>query len=1167
MRIVNLHVAGFGIWSGLRICGLGAGLNVLFGPNEAGKTTLLQFIRAMLYGFSPERRRYLPPLHGGSAGGVIEVETSQGCFQIARSYNPAATPDRPDLPVITAADGTRLGEHHLKHLLGEVDEAIFNNVFAVGLREIQELATLGDTAAAELLYGLAAGLDRVSLAEVLQELESLRNRLWDRQGGSSQVQALVAERKRLAAEIAALGAEGRRWLDLAAEQRQIDEQISRLEQRIRRLETQLATVELAAQLRERYARRETLTEALAALDNVGHLTPAAVARFEALQRRIAEHSRQMREQKAALARLREEANALTTDTRVLRHAPRIEALATQRPWLENLAAQIAQLEKETSELEAHIAVQREELGLSESVAATATADTSAQNTGKILRKLRGPWRAMRTAAQRVRQARQTENQALQTARSLAAQVQAALAVRQERELAGAIQRAGQQVAQLRRRIQCEQRIEQMTRYQHELEDQACSLVDRQGLPLWVIGAGGGVFGLGVLLVLAGVFWPGTVLSQLGWVLAVLGLAGSGGTAFANLMIERSSAQRLQTTERQLEMLRGQLRQAIGEREAMDRQLGGGGSLAARLEAAEKELAAFEELAPLDARRLAAQQDAESARRRLEQAKQELALARRRWAEALRAVGLPDTLAPRQIRATLERFDRLAQWQRALELHREELAQRRRERDTLADHVQQVAEEVGLAADTASPLETLRRLVEVCQQQQAGRARQKNIRQQARQVRRGLARGGELLRRLRHRRRLLLWEAGASDEEDLRRRAAHAVEAEALRRELATLESEIEAALAGKCSRQALEEHLAQHGEQGLANQREELLAQLARLQGELKARAERRGQLGEQLRTLAEDRALAAKQLELGVVERRLAEVSGHWRVITLAYRTLDAIRTDYQQTRQPEALQLASQLLCRLTGERYTRVWTPLGEQSLRVDDAAQRALPPEMLSSGAREQLFLALRLALARWYARRRRALPLVLDDVLVNFDAERVRAAAAVLREFAAEGQQILVFTCHEHIAELFAAQGVPVGRLPDAAASDPPPLMLSPSVVSVKARRPRRPTPRMPQRPIGIPLSEDELAPPVPVDRPPLSAGDMIAAAGNDVAATAAPPARSTPAPRQARPRRVFDADYFDGEEELERHIDAATQVGDDARTERPNTGEGGGFAGDSAAAA
>ncbi len=75
------------------------------------------------------------------------------------------------------------------------------------------------------------------------------------------------------------------------------------------------------------------------------------------------------------------------------------------------------------------------------------------------------------------------------------------------------------------------------------------------------------------------------------------------------------------------------------------------------------------------------------------------------------------------------------------------------------------------------------------------------------------------------------------------------------------------------------------------------------------------------------------------------------------------------------------------------------------------------------------MALRLALVGFYARRGTAMPLVLDDVLVNFDDGRSGRAAEVLRDFGAAGHQLLVFTCHERLADVFASLGAPVRRLP------------------------------------------------------------------------------------------------------------------------------------------
>jgi len=110
-------------------------------------------------------------------------------------------------------------------------------------------------------------------------------------------------------------------------------------------------------------------------------------------------------------------------------------------------------------------------------------------------------------------------------------------------------------------------------------------------------------------------------------------------------------------------------------------------------------------------------------------------------------------------------------------------------------------------------------------------------------------------------------------------------------------------------------------------------------------------------------------------------------------------------------------------------RVWTPLGKNALRIDNDKGQSLPLEVLSRGTREAVFISLRLSLAAAYSRRGATLPLVLDDVLVNFDTIRATSAAKVLRDFAALGHQVVMFTCHEHIMRMFDSIGVQVRVLP------------------------------------------------------------------------------------------------------------------------------------------
>ena len=123
------------------------------------------------------------------------------------------------------------------------------------------------------------------------------------------------------------------------------------------------------------------------------------------------------------------------------------------------------------------------------------------------------------------------------------------------------------------------------------------------LPLPVLAGLGVVFVLGVMLILVAVFRPGSIAGTLGWALAVLGLAGAAAAALGKILLERSNARQLDACQKQLTMLQTQIQQTKQDRDALDAQLPrGGGPIASRLQAAEQELAALEELVPLDTRR-------------------------------------------------------------------------------------------------------------------------------------------------------------------------------------------------------------------------------------------------------------------------------------------------------------------------------------------------------------------------------------------------------------------------------------------------------------------------------------------------------------------------------------------------------------------------------------
>ncbi len=1069
MKITGMEVDGYGVWSGLKLERLSGELNVLYGPNEAGKTTLLQFVRSILYGFSPGRQKYLPPIRGGRPGGSLELDCPGGQFHLQRYHDSDAQADQQDQLTLLGADGTRHGEHLVKALLSDVDEATYNNVFAVGLREIQELGTLGDTEAATMLYSLTAGLDRISLVDVMRELQVSRNRILDRDGGSCQVSQLLEHREQLRTEIEELGKLTRQYERLATQRSQFQRDLTRLEEENTQVESQARVVELALSLRSQWARRSELDDELATLGPLGDVSEDAVRHLDAINDRLQRHQQRRKQFQQQREQLRKDVARMAVNQALLRQAPRIEALQDQQPWIATLQKQCAELESETARLQADLEGEQRRLGFDERV----TVSSLPVVTPESMSRLRPAAKALKQCRRQVTAVKEEVAAAGDEADSLDRQIASALTAQGHTDLTTAMDQAGSLVAQLRRRVQVDERLDQMTQYEKELEQQIRRLAQRQILPAWILVGLGAAFVPGVVMIMAGLFMPESITGSLGWAMALLGLAGSGVAAAGKVLLERSNARRLDICEKQLGMLQLQIRQATEERETLDTQLSGGsGSLAVRLQTAEEELASLEELAPFDTRQRAARQEAVGAGGRLNMAEHEAAKAVRHWQETLRAVGLPPKLTPRQVRQFVGRSARITELQRQFDSRREEFQHRRREFDALLGRIEQLLIECEIDSTTNSaengakdetPTDQLRRLSEVLAEQEKVIQGRNAARKQARDLRRKLAKYDEAISRLQQRRRRLLREADAADEQEFRRRVVQAARGEVLRRDRDSLEREIKAAIAGSCPENAIREQLRTHSDEELKSHRDQLLEQLGTCEERLQERFERRGRLSEQLATLAKDTRLATKQLEMAVIEKRLEDAIDRWRVLALTCRILDTIRTLYEKERQPETLQEASDYLDRLTRGRYCRVWTRLGEDVLLVDDAEGESLPVEVLSRGTREQLFLALRLALAASYARRGALLPLILDDVLVNFDTDRAKAAARVLRDFAAAGHQVLVFTCHEHILKLFKSLKVPVSRLPDNAAEDHPPIVFE-QPAKPKRSAPKAPTPTIVDHP-------------------------------------------------------------------------------------------------------
>jgi uncharacterized protein YhaN len=177
VRVHRWSIDGFGSFVGdegdLAVDPHGGGLTVVYGPNEAGKTTLMHFITGVLFGF-PDGRRKGPrhePLRGGNHGGRLEVSSPQfGRVTIARSASRRVLQ-------LHNADGP-LPPDSLDEILGHTTAAVYAHVFSVDLHSLHELQLLDDEALRARLFAVGTHGNGPTAADALRALADRRDALW-----------------------------------------------------------------------------------------------------------------------------------------------------------------------------------------------------------------------------------------------------------------------------------------------------------------------------------------------------------------------------------------------------------------------------------------------------------------------------------------------------------------------------------------------------------------------------------------------------------------------------------------------------------------------------------------------------------------------------------------------------------------------------------------------------------------------------------------------------------------------------------------------------------------------------------------------------------------------------------------------------------------------------
>ena len=284
-----------------------------------------------------------------------------------------------------------------------------------------------------------------------------------------------------------------------------------------------------------WSKRNALKEQLDAIGELREVPDTSLKRMETLREVAEEYERELAQLQRRRREFRREVAAQPVNRALWTQAAHIEALVEMAPWIATLQTQVDQTRAETNGMETRLTASSGKLGLRDEKGRPPLPELSPRTLASLQR----PARTVREETQRLKQAQAEHETAKRQLDELTAQLETALLDRGQEDLSQAVEVAGSSVSRLRRRVQLDTRLDQLSRQWDSLQRDHRELLEEQVLSPTTLVWLGVPFVVGVALLLGGLVWSRAAM--LGWPMAVLGLFGWLAAVVAKITMERAAA--------------------------------------------------------------------------------------------------------------------------------------------------------------------------------------------------------------------------------------------------------------------------------------------------------------------------------------------------------------------------------------------------------------------------------------------------------------------------------------------------------------------------------------------------------------------------------------------------------------------------------------------------
>lgn len=985
MKLTKLHLYGFGRFQDFQINLSTEPIHIFLGENEAGKSTIMAFIRCILFGFPTKQQselRYEPRL-GGRYGGNIVLETARfGKVTIERVHGKATGDVKVYFP-----DGSIGGEAELKHVLSEIDRTTFSAIYSFGLTDLQTMEQLHSDELNKFMYGVGIS-GRNNLLEIEKKNEKIIQNLYKPTGRkpiiNEQLKKVVSQEEKLNAwrqklsQHDQLVIERTSIINLIEKGSNEEGELNRRYRYFEKLQT-IAPVILNKKIAE---------NRLAQLPAYDPFPEDGLLRLEKLTDSFVLVEGEVIDLERKFQTIEREIGLLPINENITNLEETIGQIKESRKVYETKRDEKVLLFQQIKFEEHELEMMQEKLGYN-----NVTFETSFVTEQKLTSLI------------------EQEMKLKQQEYSLKSQLDQLRTSLENKEKE--VESLHEELLDENTKLQLEESVKSQSS-EKELHVQLKYVDDRFQLITSQLKQFGStksnlknlLFLASVLLSFLGAFFLLQNAQQfLAFLLVIVTLIIIGFLKWESKNTHKTVIADLEKQKEKLSMERQEILAKLQIRENNNQ--------TANINLLQKDQQKREHL-------FFKKQSLQEVNEQYEHICQELD----KWdymnasfQEALQSWATegkyPLNLEAQHYLKLLQVMEEIKQKQRQLTYLNEKLVILDNEVKEFENKVDNLCRKNSLSSDSKNYLQMIERLSLFLKKEQETEAQLNRLLDQQKQLVENIESTKIKHGQIRNEIEKLFQMANVETEEEFRQKGKAWLESQQIKEQLRGYNSQLSPIVESEADLKQIEKDVIQYKD--LFDEKlEQLEKQINEIRSIGKIQQEKLAKKNQDIKELEEGDSYSSSlhnfENEKGILNAEVKKWAFHRTVQLL----IDEAKKVYEKERQPHVIKEATRMFRFMTNGKYVQLFAPINEQRLFVERSDSLRFQPNELSQGTKEQLYLAIRLALATVHSKQT-PFPIFIDDIFVNFDAKRRLKAMELLKEMSNQ-HQIIFFTCHPFMAE-------------------------------------------------------------------------------------------------------------------------------------------------------